>query len=1287
MKSSVTNRKQRFWALLLAVVMVVGLLPVANIKAANNFGMDDNDVSDFVVGAIIEAGDTVTNKNNGSPSSNAVKIFYQDVDGSDLTTCTIAVSASDTVPKYSDTLKTGVGALSTDHQSDKWLITSANKYDVGTAVGGCGDVSRVYVSAVPRYTIVWDPNTTETYSPLVTTDAFKVTFDRTATASPINTSDATYKLTRTGYTFNGWKLADDTLNPVIKSDNVTTYDTLDGTTAAGPGRADYVIKLRADWTKNPTIECIYNCPLVSKKSFIYNTQTIVPGTAPVQPADPVEPGFTFGGWYADADCTKVFDFTITRTNDAKAYAKWTRNTNYTLTFNNNIPVGEDASKAIPDITGVPYYTPSGIYYNVSLPGAPTKNDGSAYEHYSFTGWSVDVTPTPAAGANKYTGNADMDKLIADLGADKSPIPMIANWTGKNYTIKMDYDAPAAVSPVPANPVDQTKPYGTGATSAISIAATMNPGVTSYAFVGWSLTKGAATADYTTDTDVKTLVNAAETAGVKFGSTSAAADLKDTLTLYGVWNPIWTVTYYGNGDDANSVIPGYVENGDTFTLSKNTSDQIPYFVKIGYHMTGWNSKADGSGAAYALGASAGTILKDVDFYAQWKQNTYTVVFDANTTDTVTGTMTPQGFAYGDLAVALSTNKFARTGYTFTGWATTPTGAVAYTDGQEVKDLTDVDNGTVTLYAVWQKNTYTITWNDGDGNTLGKTTVAYGDTPAYTLAATPTKKATASATYTFNNTWSPALAAATGDVTYTAQFNESAVTYVITWKDGDGKTLGTTNVPYGTVPSYNLNVTPTKTATASTKYTFNNSWSPALTAVTGDATYTAQFTSTNVINPNPNPNPNPPAPIIKYYTITWKDGNNVLIYAEQVVEGATPSYDKAKYGTPTKNPTGYATYSFNNTWSPAITKVTGDQEYVAQFDMFGPEGGQENPTPTVTPTVTPKPTTTPTPVAPAEYDIEYYEELPDGTEVQLKKTNNPDKYTYGVGAEIKYGIDKEGYTFEGWYSKRSKKYVKKVGTKAKGTVKLYAIFVPDDSGKGNEGDNGKGLPTDFSTLFVRLIDYTENSMTLKWEKMEYVDGYDILGSRCNSKDVIRPYEPIVSVDADTDEYVMSDLLAKTYYKFYVRAFILVNGEKRYITTSINVHGVTLNDTYGVADELEIEKVVAKYINGKSKTKYVRSTAADDGEINITLKVGQSLKIVTSEYNRDGKEIRAHRPISFESSDPAICKIGKKSSHKYGVVVADKANTYKSHTITALAAGECDIYVFAQNGVYKTIHVTVK
>jgi uncharacterized repeat protein (TIGR02543 family) len=1238
MKSSVTNRKQRFWALLLAVVMVVGLLPVANIKAANNFEMDDNDVSDFVVGAIIEAGDTVTNKNNGSPSSNAVKIFYQDVDGSDLTTCTIAVSASDTVPKYSDTLKTGVGALSTDHQSDKWLITSANKYDVGTAVGGCGDVSRVYVSAVPRYTIDWDPNTTETYSPLVTTDAFKVTFDRTATASPINTSDATYKLTRTGYTFNGWKLADDTLNPVIKSDNVTTYDTLDGTTAAGPGLADYVIKLRADWTKNPTIECIYNCPLVSKKSFIYDTQTIVPGTAPVQPADPVEPGFTFGGWYADADCTKVFDFTITRTNDAKAYAKWTRNTNYTLTFNNNIPAGEVASKDTPDITGIEYYTTSGTYYTVTLPGAPVKSDGSSYEHYTFDGWSVNVTPTPSPAPNMYNGSVTMDKLITDLGADKSPIPMIANWTGKNYTIKMDYDAPAAVSPVPANPVDQTKPYGTGATSAISIAATMNPGVTSYAFVGWSLTKGAATADYTADTDVKTLVDAAETAGVKFGSTSATADLKDTLTLYGVWNPIWTVTYYGNGDDANSVIPGYVENGDTFTLSKNTSDQIPYFVKIGYHMTGWNSKADGSGAAYALGASAGTILKDVDYYAQWKQNTYTVAFDANTTDTVTGTMTPQGFAYGDPAVALSKNQFVRTGYTFTGWATTPTGAVTYTDGQSVKDLTNVDNGTITLYAVWQKNTYTITWKDYNGTVLKTDAgVTVGTIPAYT--GTPTKASDATNTYTFSG-WNDgaasyavgtALPALVADTTYTAYYSASVRNYTITWKDGDGNTLGTTTVAYGTVPTYTINKTPTKSADATYTYSFNNTWSPAIVAVTGNATYTAQFAGTaKSTGTSPAPTGTSPAPT-----------------------GTSPT---PAIVTPTATPT------------PAVVTPTATPTPDPNGD--GGNGGQG------------------TPVEEKIYDIKYFEVDDDGNEIELKNTGNPKTYKYGEGAVIDKKLDREGYVFLGWFTKDGTKPVTKISKKAKGTKKLYARYeaVPEDDGTGDGNDNINGNPSDFSTLFVRLTNYTENSMTLTWEAMEYIDGYDIFGSRCNSKDVIRPYEPIASVGADKTEYVMSDLLAKTYYKFYIRAYILVNNEKRYITTSINVHGVTLNDTYGVADEINIDKVVTKS-GKKSRTKYNRAKDGDVEEINITMKVGQTLTIVTSEYNADGKEIRAHRPISFESSNPNICKVGKKNSHKYGVAVAGKANTYKSRTITAKAAGECTIWVFAQNGIYTKVNVKVK
>ncbi|MBQ6025176.1 MAG: InlB B-repeat-containing protein [Lachnospiraceae bacterium] len=785
----------------------------------------------------------------------------------------------------------------------------------------------------------------------------------------------------------------------------------------------------------------------------------------------------------------------------------------------------------------------------------------------------------------------------------------------------------------------------------------------------------------------------------------AGDIKYELGgIYSNFNrDIYLFADWSPNEDVTLVFDGNGGKGETKSITGPEGNNVYLpadYERIGYKLVGWDRDHEAKKAEFTFENEVALFAGKV--YAIWEPENYIIQLDYNPSYWPSPYENPETYEpkpYSDESKVTIPIEVDDPYYNFIGWSLEPENTVAdiYTENTTVKKIVDEADGLCiepsiseneeekifTLYGVWKRKIAYIKFLPGAEDVTGNMDTQNFDVNEYQKL---TKNAFERKGYSFLGWKCEGVENLFADERTIRMTEEETVELtavweklpVAIWNDGNGNELYSAPIddpenlpPYG-------GPTPTKTG-----YDFAG-WDGPKDGDNGNKVFTPKFT------PKSNGGggyvaPNPPAPT--YYTITWIDGDNNLIYTEQVAEGLTPVYNKAQYGTPTKNPTGYATYSFNNSWSPAITKVTGNQEYIAQFDMFGPEGGQENPTPTVTPTVTPTPTTTPAPAAPSEYDIEYYEELPDGTEVQLKKTNNPDKYTYGVGAEIKYGIDKEGYTFEGWYSKRSKKYVKKVGTKTKGTVKLYAIFVPDDSGNGNEGDNGKGLPTDFSTLFVRLIDYTENSMTLKWEKMEYVDGYDILGSRCNSKDVIRPYEPIVSVDADTDEYVMSDLLAKTYYKFYVRAFILVNGEKRYITTSINVHGVTLNDTYGVADELEIEKVVAKYINGKSKTKYVRSTAADDGEINITLKVGQSLKIVTSEYNKDGKEIRAHRPISFESSDPAICKIGKKSSHKYGVAVAGKANTYKSHTITALAAGECDIYAFAQNGVFKKIHVTVK
>ena len=66
------------------------------------------------------------------------------------------------------------------------------------------------------------------------------------------------------------------------------------------------------------------------------------------------------------------------------------------------------------------------------------------------------------------------------------------------------------------------------------------------------------------------------------------------------------------------------------------------------------------------------------------------------------------------------------------------------------------------------------------------------------------------------------------------------YTVTWLNYDNSELGTSTVQYGATPTYN-GETPEKAEDETNTYTFAG-WSPEVTAVTGDATYTAQFTAT-------------------------------------------------------------------------------------------------------------------------------------------------------------------------------------------------------------------------------------------------------------------------------------------------------------------------------------------------------------------------------------------------------------------------------------------------------------
>ena len=129
-------------------------------------------------------------------------------------------------------------------------------------------------------------------------------------------------------------------------------------------------------------------------------------------------------------------------------------------------------------------------------------------------------------------------------------------------------------------------------------------------------------------------------------------------------------------------------------------------------------------------------------------------------------------YGS-TINLSGTRPTRTGYTFKGWATSPSGGVAYQPGQSFGGDYNLN-----LYAVWQINTWTVTYNANGGiNAPASQIKTYGQTLKLSTTK-PTK-----VDYNFMG-WATSKANAdAGKVTYAAGGNytsNASITLYAVWE---------------------------------------------------------------------------------------------------------------------------------------------------------------------------------------------------------------------------------------------------------------------------------------------------------------------------------------------------------------------------------------------------------------------------------------------------------------------------------------------------------------------------
>ena len=245
--------------------------------------------------------------------------------------------------------------------------------------------------------------------------------------------------------------------------------------------------------------------------------------------------------------------------------------------------------------------------------------------------------------------------------------------------------------------------------------------------------------------------------------------------------VWFWSKYSVSDSSNTL---YYSNASSATTSHG-SVNIRTSVDSG---SGWSTSNQVRLATWTSTISRGTSaqtryasakLTNVDrvggtmsVSTSWTVpalNRYTVSYNANGGSGAPGSQTK----YYGTTLKLSSTKPTRTGYTFEGWGTSANDtSVNYAPGANY-----TANASITLYAVWTRNTYEVTFNANGGTINGAESVAKSVAYNDSIGTLPT----AIKQYATFVEWNTSAAGTGTKVTEGTKITKALTVYAI-WKTG-------------------------------------------------------------------------------------------------------------------------------------------------------------------------------------------------------------------------------------------------------------------------------------------------------------------------------------------------------------------------------------------------------------------------------------------------------------------------------------------------------------------------